>query len=235
MHYHVSIFTLINAFNPRASNALRDRGATQEASLRSCCSTTNYSRDHTNPSTVIGSVQTGQSRASVWLRGSAGDGWLMVLVLILDAAVEREVERRGCRSFLRVRWLTWASLQPHWLYNPARLGTGWESAGSRRDNAMRKLHNNTHTHTHTHTHTVAVLSCNLDCCSKKAGNQWESKDGAELVLVHDVSDRRWLPRTRWAPLSPNQEAFKSTKSLSLQSNTHRPAGFGSSHQEIRGN
>lgn len=87
-------------------------------------------------------------RSECVAHGSAGDGWLMVLLLVLDAAFEREVERRGCRAFLRVRWLTWASLQPHWLYNPTRLGTGWESAGSRRDNAMRKLHNNTHTHTH---------------------------------------------------------------------------------------
>ena len=42
MHYHVSIFTLINAFNPGASEALRDTPEEEEVLLRSRCSTTNH-------------------------------------------------------------------------------------------------------------------------------------------------------------------------------------------------
>ena len=37
----------------------------------------------------------------------------MVLVLILDAAVEREVERRGCRVISEGQVINMSSLQPH--------------------------------------------------------------------------------------------------------------------------
>lgn len=92
-----------------------------------------------------------------------------------------------------IRW----ALQPpnRTLIPSALLCTGQENAGSRRDNAMRKLHN-MYTHikiflTHTHTHT--------QCSAATSATAWkkcESSERAKMRLSSSFEWRRWLWRKR---------------------------------------